>query len=705
MATGSVSSLGLGSDVLTYDVIESLREADEENIIVPIDEDMEENVEKQAELTSLMTTLETLQSSASYLSDLSSYLERSSNTVDDGEITASAGAGLAVQDIEIVVDQLAKTDIFEVGTKYEERDSTFSDKNSTLSFYANGTEYEIEITGGSSLEDVAQQITDATDGEIYGTILKTGGDKPYQLMINTKETGKDNKVYFGSTTESYNIKSGDLAEGATGADGELTFTFGKLSDPSDTITVNIDLTSIDGADEENGTIENTELLNAAIKEQIAAALTDAGEDASLYLYDEDSEDTWNNPLHIELGSEGKSIIVNDSRGEAISVGGTLAGDLGFKSETIDHSYTVEGGDVLSGLIDGTISIAGQELDLSAVTASGNTASENAEAIAAAISGLTDLTATVDSKGNGLLIKSDTGANITISYTGSDGTDEYTNSVSALSKIGLNTGTHTSQANFLEDVMKLDNIQAAVDAEFTYNDLQITRGSNYVDDIVSGLTITLNKAHKEGESSIINVTQDTESLIENAKAFVETYNELITALAEYTKYDADTGESGIFQGQSDVYSIRSSLNTLLLFSDADNNTLIDYGIYLDEDGSLELDEEKLTSKIEGDPEAAEDFFRGYTTTVRGQETDFDGVFTQFNDAIANLIDGSESRLKLYETSLEEELDRLQEEREEAVARLDSQYEIMAERFAAYDSMIAEINSSFQSLQMMIEDSSS
>lgn len=698
MASGSLSSLGIGSDVLTYDVIEKLRAADESNIIDPIDTKIEKNTEKQAELATLMGNLGTLKGSADSLSDISSYLERSAKVTGD-EITASAGAGLSVQDIKIEVEQLAQTDIYQVGTKYEARDSTFSSQNSQLTFYAGGTEYSIDIRAGQTLEDVAQAITDQTDGEYVGTILKSGGDKPFQLMINSKESGEDNKIYFGSSTESYSIQAGDFTADATGS-GDLTFKFNKIGDPTTEIEIDVDLTAITGSTS-NGSYENANLLLDQIKTDLETALTAAGEDISDYLFDPDDSSTWNNPLKFGLGSDGKSIIFNDSRGEKIEVGGTMASDLGFKTETVDHSYTVEGGQVLNGLIEGKVSIAGNELDLSTVTASGNTRAENATAIADAINSMAGFSATVGDDGDSLLIKNDSGGNVSITVVGEKGTDEYTDSSSAITKIGLNAGSYTSQSDFLSNTIKLNNIQIAQDAEFTYNDMKITRSTNYIDDVVSGLSITLNKVHEAGDSSQIRITQDTDSIIEEVKSFVESYNEMADMLTEYTKYDPDTGVAGIFQGNSDIYSIRSSLNNILLYSSAEGKSLIDFGIYLNEDGKLEMDEEKLTSKIVDDPEAAEELFRGYNTTVNGQDTTIDGVFTRLRDSLDSLITGSDSRLKLYETELESVYDRYQDERERAVKQLDSRYEIMAARFAAYDGLIAEMNNSFASLQSMIE----
>ena len=50
MAVGQLSSLGLGSGVLNYDVIEKLKKADERAMVAPIEKKMQDNIEKQKEL-------------------------------------------------------------------------------------------------------------------------------------------------------------------------------------------------------------------------------------------------------------------------------------------------------------------------------------------------------------------------------------------------------------------------------------------------------------------------------------------------------------------------------------------------------------------------------------------------------------------------------------------------------------------------------
>ena len=61
------------------------------------------------------------------------------------------------------------------------------------------------------------------------------------------------------------------------------------------------------------------------------------------------------------------------------------------------------------------------------------------------------------------------------------------------------------------------------------------------------------------------------------------------------------------------------------------------------------------------------------------------------------------LKLLEESLTTEDKKLKDDKRRATEMLDSRYDLMAQRFANYDSQIAKANNSFNAVQMMIDQS--
>ncbi|EKE85720.1 flagellar filament capping protein FliD [Helicobacter pylori] len=678
MAIGSLSSLGLGSKVLNYDVIDKLKDADEKALIAPLDKKMEQNVEKQKALVEIKTLLSALKGPVKTLSDYSTYISRKSNVTGDA-LSASVGAGVPIQDIKVDVQNLAQGDINELGAKFSSRDDIFSQVDTTLKFYTQNKDYAVDIKAGMTLGDVAQSITDATNGEVMGIVMKTGGNDPYQLMVNTKNTGEDNRVYFGSHLQSTLTNKNALSLGVDGS--------GKSE-------VSLNLKGADGNMHEIPIMlelpESTSIKqkNTAIQKAIEQALENDPNFKDLIANGDISIDT----LH-----GGESLIINDRRGGNIEIKGSKAKELGFLQTTTQESDLLKSSRTIKeGKLEGVISLNGQKLDLKALTKEGNTSEENTDAIIQAINAKEGLNAFKNAEGK-LVINSKTGM---LTIKGEDALGK-----NSLKDLGLNAGMVQSYEASQDTLFMSKNLQKASDSEFTYNGVSITRPTNEVNDVINGVNITLEQTTEPNKPAIISVSRDNQAIIDSLKEFVKAYNELIPKLDEDTRYDADTKIAGIFNGVGDIRAIRSSLNNVFSYSVHTDNgveSLMKYGLSLDDKGVMSLDEAKLSSALNSNPKATQDFFYGSDSKdMGGREIHQEGIFSKFNQVIANLIDGGNAKLKIYEDSLDRDAKSLTKDKENAQELLKTRYNIMAERFAAYDSQISKANQKFNSVQMMID----
>ncbi|WP_187900222.1 flagellar filament capping protein FliD [Helicobacter pylori] len=678
MAIGSLSSLGLGSKVLNYDVIDKLKDADEKALIAPLDKKMEQNVEKQKALVEIKTLLSSLKGPVKTLSDYSTYISRKSNVTGDA-LSASVGAGVPIQDIKVDVQNLAQGDINELGAKFSSRDDIFSQVDTTLKFYTQNKDYAVDIKAGMTLGDVAQSITDATNGEVMGIVMKTGGNDPYQLMVNTKNTGEDNRIYFGSHLQSTLTNKNALSLGVDGS--------GKSE-------VSLNLKGADGNMHEVPIM--LELPESASIKQKNTAIQKAMEQA--LENDPNFKDLIaNGDISIDTLHGGESLIINDRRGGNIEIKGNKAKELGFlqtatqESDLLKSSRTIK-----EGKLEGVISLNGQKLDLKALTKEGNTSEENTDAIIQAINAKEGLSAFKNAEGK-LVINSKTGM---LTIKGEDALGK-----NSLKDLGLNAGMVQSYEASQNTLFMSKNLQKASDSEFTYNGVSITRPTNEVNDVISGVNITLEQTTEPNKPAIISVSRDNQAIIDSLKEFVKAYNELMPKLDEDTRYDADTKIAGIFNGVGDIRTIRSSLNNVFSYSVHTDNgieSLMKYGLSLDDKGVMSLDEAKLSSALNSNPKATQDFFYGSDSKdMGGREIHQEGIFSKFNQVIANLIDGGNAKLKIYEDSLDRDAKSLTKNKENAQELLKTRYNIMAERFAAYDSQISKANQKFNSVQMMID----
>ncbi len=672
MAMGRLSSLGVGSNVLNYDTIDKLKKVDEKSMIEPIDKKMKENIEKQAELASIIGMLGGLNAEAKVLSDYSSFIGRKTDVIGEG-LRATASPGVPIQDIEIQVKQVAKNDVNEVGTKFESRESVFTEEDTLLTFTARGHTYKIKIPAGTTVQELAQLVTDKSGGNAIGLVMKTGGANPYQLMINSKETGEENRIYFGSTLQSEKIQEGPISLG----EGDLEIVFKDSSGLDQSLMITLPQTP-----ENSKSSDNAQAIKQAIKDAIEQ--------------NADLADLLGGDLNVSVGVGGNSLVLNDRRGYQIQVLGNKAKELGFKKTESDLDPIVLGNKpVEAGVLEGKISVGSVPLDLSELTSRGNTGPQNAQAIADAFNNIGGLSIYVDESGR-LVVNANDG-DVSIKAEDEEGKK-------ALAKLGLKEGRFAEYSKTQEGIFKLKNLQAGQDAELIYDGVKVVRPKNTIDDIVGGVKLEIVSPTPEGKNAIVSITPDYESLIENLKTFTEKYNELMPKLTSLTNYDPDTGIAGIFNGVSFIRSIKSSVNQIfsaVLGSGADFKSLIKYGLSLDDNSKMSFDESKFRNAITADPEGAKDFFVGMEKNILGRDTRVGGVFRELNERIDSMIVGSNASLKLYEQNLTRDEKRYKEDRKKTMERLNARYDSMAERFAAYDGQIAKTNNSFNSVQMMID----
>lgn len=656
-----LSSLGVGSGVLSYDVIDKLRKADENAQITPIDRKIQQNLEKQTELVGLKTMLTTLNSSARKIADYSTYLGRNATSSDESKLKVSANAGVPPQDINIKIDRIAKNSVNEIGKKFASRDDNFSRFNTTINFRASGKDFSIDISSEDTLESIAQKIIDNTDGLVNASIMKTGsGANSYSLMINSKESGDDNNIFFGSVLESKEIPNNIILN-------ENDFNISLIANNGTKKTLNITLP--------NG---NAATLKSAIME----ALSNDIDFADLIK---------NGNISITLSGDGKKILLNDNRGFEIAVGGNKAGEIFSELQKDERDTLVGKSAIESGLIDGVITIGSENIDFSKITSSLNSAKENEEAVVNAINNIAGYNAKITKEGF-LAINSNTGE---VVIKASEDNKE------ALAKLGIKAGEYKDWG--VADI-GITNIQSASNAEFSYNGVNISRPSNIIDDVVTGVTLEL---LGESENNInVSISQNSAMIIDEIKAFVESYNALMPKLEELTRYDEDTKIAGVFNGNSDIRTIKGNLRRAMAmtrFDDGKSVSLASFGLTFNDDGRLLLDESKLRGELSANADSVMEFFRESKVKIAGKEERRDGIFTLVANELDKLVGMGDSRLKLFEENLTNDDKRLKDERKRNLELLNSRYETMANRFAAYDNQIAKVNNSANHLNMLIEQS--
>lgn len=243
------------------------------------------------------------------------------------------------------------------------------------------------------------------------------------------------------------------------------------------------------------------------------------------------------------------------------------------------------------------------------------------------------------------------------------------------------------------------IQDGADAHFTFDGISMTRTTNSITDITTGMTVNL---LKDGGSSNIAITQDRSKIADNMTGMVNSYNTLVKQLDEMTGYDATAGKVGIFNGDNTIKNIRREITRMLTSVNSSGYALPDYGISLDKSGSMSFNSAMFTTKMDADPEGTEKFF-STTSTVSsaGVASTSDGIFTALNTLLNSYTSTSSGTLFRLTQANKDAGTNLASDRTKANALLTARYETMSAKFAAYDSMIAKLNSQFSALKQQID----
>lgn len=207
MATGTLSSLGLGSEVLNQETLEKLKNADISARVKPYETKIETNTTKQKALTELTTKLAAFQSAVSSLGDSTAFGKRKvtpSVTGDSAAATLTASNGVSVQNLSVKVEKIAQKDVFQSGgiTKDTDRVLTTGQNAASFTIMQNGKEYTIKVEANTTYADLADKINSATDGKVIAKIVSTGEKgTPYRFTLSSKETGADNAISFFAGTK------------------------------------------------------------------------------------------------------------------------------------------------------------------------------------------------------------------------------------------------------------------------------------------------------------------------------------------------------------------------------------------------------------------------------------------------------------------------------------------------------------------------
>lgn len=201
-------------------------------------------------------------------------------------------------------------------------------------------------------------------------------------------------------------------------------------------------------------------------------------------------------------------------------------------------------------------------------------------------------------------------------------------------------------------------------------VQMQQASNTFTNI-QGVSMTFTKAMPAGTPALnLTVARDNSATADNVNSFVNAYNALEKVLDGLTSTGSakDGVAAATFATDAGVRALRSRLNTLV-HQQVGGLRLMDYGINMDRNGALSLDQTKLQNKLTANPTGLNTLFGSTGLTASS------GVLGSLDTYLNVWMNGSTGQIKQRQGSVQS----IQKAVTVRQTRLDNQYSQTYQRY--------------------------
>ncbi len=234
-------------------------------------------------------------------------------------------------------------------------------------------------------------------------------------------------------------------------------------------------------------------------------------------------------------------------------------------------------------------------------------------------------------------------------------------------------------------LQTQTVQQATDAAFSISGIAgtITRSTNSVSDVLTGVTFQLSKAG----TATIGVSDDADTTADSFKEIVDAFNDIVEYANEnnLTSQDNNSSDRKIIYGTLAKTKIDddflSQFRQVLLGAGSETTgsvqSFADLGITTNRDGTIKIDQEIFKTGVGGDSTGAAQVLRSFADASAGV-SGFIYQFTTFQGFIDN-----ETKSNLTQ------IDNLNDQIEQLQRSADSTRESLTKRFANLESVTARL----------------
>ena len=249
------------------------------------------------------------------------------------------------------------------------------------------------------------------------------------------------------------------------------------------------------------------------------------------------------------------------------------------------------------------------------------------------------------------------------------------------------------------------LQTAQDAVINFEGLNISRGSNSVNDVISGTTIDLNGVTSSAVR--LNVTSDTSTLKTSLQDVVTVYNSLNSSLDNMGSVkDGSTDTlNGALAGDGSLISyIKNNIRTAVFNESSTKsgnvNALRDLGISIDRSGKMTFDETTYNSMVLNNFDDISKMLTAGTSNQSAYDTAAKGLSQDIATTLEGLTD-KDGIVTTRSTNASSVLADHKEELTKLETRMTAVYQRYLSQFTAMESMMASLDATKDYLTGQLE----
>lgn len=235
-------------------------------------------------------------------------------------------------------------------------------------------------------------------------------------------------------------------------------------------------------------------------------------------------------------------------------------------------------------------------------------------------------------------------------------------------------------------------QSSVDATFKIDGVAYTRPSNSVNDVLTGVVLTLKKA-AVGIPVAISSTRPTETIKQTVADFIAVFNTLKNDVAAARRENGGDSAMRLFDQQL------NALITKSVTSDPNINSLSDIGIAFNKTGTVSVDETKLAAVLAANPDAVEAMFNPLRDGSHDIVTD-PGISLTLQ-SIKTQATASNGALEALRSRLEKAAAQIVDNRTKVETREDAYRARLEKQFGSMDARIGALRATQSYLEQQIK----